>query len=1103
MEMMKIPQGTQAPQRKQDHDLGQARIVRSKLMKFRYIALIVVSIMLLVACDNRTPTVSDQDAVKYQLIVTTDRDIIYADNGKTLAKITAFLTDEDGVPKSGSSIIFFPSQGKMVGSANTDQTGRATSNFDDDGQPTTLTNPVRIVAQYTDSGTNFVRDTVYVQVLPMEALVDTFFVDTQPAGGQIVVTSLEEAGSIKILSHVFDSNGSPVSDVQVEYRVIDRESGVGYIDVSFDSTNGSGVSQTTFYTNAGRIGDASVVATISNDAVETLMRNNPGVYTFNNIRLAKGAGTSGVVFADTARVQAIASPPYQLTVSTLDDIIYADQGATTSRIIGIVRDTTGNPVQGVSVSFSSNYGTINSPKITDDAGVVQTTFSDLGNIYLQDQVARITGKVTHMFYGEVTDTANVQIRLPDDATSRNFYVITQPPSGNILITDQDSVYSAKVMAQVRDNRGVALAGVTVDFRVTAGSNLGYLSAATDVSDSTGTARVAFYLNPNTNGTVTIESFVAGDASISPISKNLVFFPMTDYEINTFTYQSLIYYDNGLTTARVYAVVRDLEGNSVDSIKVNFSADIGTINSPVYTNNAGVAESVFSDLGAVGPGPAIATITARVLHPFWGIHTNTVQVNIHENEFELPKVPAFIDMSASFDELPPVGQPTVTVSELSLFVSDSNGFAVDEGTEVTFSTRIGYVTPFTLTDEDGYASAMFTMGDSSGIAKVYAYSGIASDSVLIRVRPAQAAYVIIPPVTPNFIVVQGGWGAESTTLRAEVRDARGELVDSVYAVTFTIGPRPSGANLNGVGDVVTVETNYGVASATLNAGIESGPVQLRVSVRLANTNIIQAMATPVVIRAGLPAQINADLNISSFEAVGGGFYEIEVAALVWDRYTNPVEDSTQIYWSIVPDSICNVIGESFTNNENISGESYPGMAWSKMYFNSGVIFDQIQISARTWGADGDTIRAFVNEDADSLQGLPFYPGTLLVTPSIAFHDFGTSPGSTVDVTLTALLIDFYGNSIKGGRILFSAIGVSGWKDANGNSIPIPIQVTDDNGMAVVIATFSRVLCTPNFDAGGVTVVSYDPFTAFVWGTLIDPQITSSDQSTIELRRSIPE
>ena len=99
------------------------------------IIFMMVNLLWTSGCDKRTPTIAEKDIINYHLIVTSDKAVIYADNGKTLARITAYLTDEAGVPKSGSTILFYPSQGKMVGTVSTDQTGRAISNFDDDDPP--------------------------------------------------------------------------------------------------------------------------------------------------------------------------------------------------------------------------------------------------------------------------------------------------------------------------------------------------------------------------------------------------------------------------------------------------------------------------------------------------------------------------------------------------------------------------------------------------------------------------------------------------------------------------------------------------------------------------------------------------------------------------------------------------------------------------------------------------------------------------------------------------------------------------------------------------------------------------------------------------------
>ena len=849
-----------------------------KNLSFRIILLSLLTILIFVGCDTRKPTDAVDEPILYNLNLTSDRYVIYADNGKTVAHLTAILTNEVNEPQVGATIVFSALSGAIASNIVTNSSGQAVATFDDKGQPA---ENLKIVARYTDANNNTVRDTVLINVLPMEALVSSFFATTSPGSGRVLVFQDDTTYTATINANVRDSLGVAVKNVLVNYRLLEGLT-IGYLDGGSDSTNALGTSHVTFTNNEGQIGTVRVEASVTSETIQTLVEENPGVYEFGS--LLKNASNSALAFADTVTINFVAAQEYFLSVNTLDTTIYAD--------------------------------------------------------------------------------------------------------------------------------------------------------------------------------------------------------------------------NGVTVSRIFAVVKDADNFGIDTIQVRFSASIGTINSPKFTNQAGVAETVFSDLGTTITSDQVALIIASVEHPFYGTIQDTVEIQIREFAFESPKVPAFINMTTNYDELPPEGQPTIISSALSLFVSDSNGFAVDAGTEVTFNTDIGFITPFTLTNAQGQASAIFTMGDSSGIAKVYAHSGIAVDSVLIRVRPSEASYIIIAPVNPNFIVVQGGWGAESTTLFAEVRDARGELVDEDYLVTFKIGPAPLGSNLNGVGDIVTAETNYGIASATLNAGTEAGPVQVTISTTTTGGRLIRSTGSPVIIRSGLPAQINADIDINAITPVGGGFYELEAAALVWDQYTNPVEDSTQVYWSLEPANIGNIIGESYTNNENINGDAYHGMAWTRLYYNSGVIFDTLKIIARTWGADGDTIRAIINEDADSIQILPFYPGNLLVIPSAQFYDFqpALNPNpSQIGVTLTAILTDYYNNPVKNARILFGSIGAAAWDPLDPDT-GMPIVKTNAQGIAQITVFFAAGLCTPNFDAAG-DPISYNPFGALVWGTLLDPQSISSDQSDIQLVRTM--
>ncbi|MCF7825533.1 MAG: Ig-like domain-containing protein [Candidatus Marinimicrobia bacterium] len=846
---------------------------------FRVMILSLVALSIFVGCDTRNPTEKQDPVINYHLNLTADRYVIYADNGKTVAKVTAILTNEVNEPQVGATIVFSALSGAIASNISTNSSGQAVATFDDKGIAIANLN---IVARYTDSNNNTVRDTVVINVLPMEDLVSSFFATTLPTSGEVKVFKEDSTYSATINANVRDSLGVAVKNVLVNYRILEGST-VGYLDAASDSTNAIGTSHVNFTNNEGQIGLVVVEASVTSLGMQTLLKENPGVYEFGS--LLKNSENSSIAFADTVTINFVAGQVYFLNLNTLDTTIYAD--------------------------------------------------------------------------------------------------------------------------------------------------------------------------------------------------------------------------NGETRARIFAVVKDEDNQGIDTVKVVFSSSIGTINSPKFTNDAGVAETIFSDLGATITVDVVAKIVAKIEHPFYGIVRDTVNVLVRANNPNPPeRVPARIDLISQCLQLPSLTDAEcVDASLLTATVMDSSGYPVEANTLVRFSTDIGFVTEFSTTDEEGVAHSTFSIGDSAGIATIYARTGEVKDSTLITVRPGLPTYIVIPPSAPNRIVVAGGFGVASTTIKAVVRDARGELIDTPYPVRFELGPSiPAGANLDGVGTVTTVESNYGVASVTLNSGSQSGPVRVTAKVTLASGNI-SATAIPVTIAAGPPAFIDVDIDINQIEPIGGGQYQAEMAARVWDRYTNPVEDSTQVYWHVVPDSIASVIGGTLTYGENLNGDQYHGLSWSLVYWNSDRTFDQVQVIAQTYGANGDTIQGYINAAEDSLLLLPFYPGELIVIPSINFHDFQPANNPSPDpvpVLLTAVLTDYYNNAIKNARILFGSFGAAGWQPTDENGMPI--VRTNNAGIAQITVFFDSGLCTPNFNADG-SINSYNPFTAQVWGTLLDPQSIGSDQSSIQLVRTV--
>ena len=138
---------------------------------------------------------------------------------------------------------------------------------------------------------------------------------------------------------------------------------------------------------------------------------------------------------------------------------------------------------------------------------------------------------------------------------------------------------------------------------------------------------------------------------------------------------------------------------------------------------------------------------------------------------------------------------------------------------------------------------------------------------------------------------------------------------------------------------------GIATVSVNSGTAPGTVRVEVSVDCDEDGDyeINANAVPVIIASGAPYYIEPEYDPNSTTPIGGGFYKTQCAAIVYDKWYNPVEDSTYVYWSIdpiAPDTLIDafVEGISFTGNENLDGDANKGVAYSEIVYSTDAIGD---------------------------------------------------------------------------------------------------------------------------------------------------------------------
>ena len=307
---------------------------------------------------------------------------------------------------------------------------------------------------------------------------------------------------------------------------------------------------------------------------------------------------------------------------------------------------------------------------------------------------------------------------------------------------------------------------------------------------------------------------------------------------------------------------------------------------------------------------------------------------------------------------------------------------------------------------------------------------------------ECTYVEIASSVPDNIVVRDGGGIESTSIKAKLFDDNENLIDEPRLIRFVLNPIMEGAYLEepGVTDT-SVFTINGIATVSVNSGTVPGPIRVEASVDCDEDGDyeINANAVPVIIASGAPYYIEPEYDPNSTEPIGGGFYKTQCAAIVYDKWYNPVEDSTYVYWSIdpiAPDTLIDafVEGISFTGNENLDGDANKGVAYSELVYSTDAIGDFGRVKATTFGSDGpdddtiaDSVSAMINEDVGDA-ALFFLPGELSLTASATYHDFSLpTPTNEVEITITAILIDFYGNPVVNAPISFVGTGVEAWKE----------------------------------------------------------------------------
>jgi len=579
--------------------------------------------------------------------------------------------------------------------------------------------------------------------------------------------------------------------------------------------------------------------------------------------------------------------------------------------------------------------------------------------------------------------------------------------------------------------------------------------------------------------------------------------------------------------RIDVILKDSLGKVLPNKLIEFSAkaagvSFGEFNiNSTYTNADGLASVNFSDKDQAAydnaTTPLYEGVTVEAKHV---VDKQEFPITIRFNVFDTAAVqlwPYQFNLSSNTSSIK-VDDGLTSAGLSAKITSRQYGQALKD-LEVYFESTNGRLSELSkFTDTLGIALVDFSdTGDpeEAGVSTIVAryqhpVFGTLIDSVQITILDTTysgtPAYVEIPSSYPGEIMVVGGGGLESTQICARVYDENGVLVNEPVNVTFTLGPNiPEGANINNAGISDSTYTADGEACVSINSGTGPGPVRVTATVLTDSGEVISATATPAIIATGPPYYIEPEYNPQDTDPIGGGFYQTEAAAMVYDRWYNPVSDSTYVYWSMEPnpleaDTVIDafVQGVSFTGNENLNGDNFPGVAYTTITYSTDAIGNLGLVTALTFGTNGDTIMARINEDEGEAM-MYFVPGELNLFANFLYWDFSLD-GNPAEILVTSTLTDSYHIAVSGADVMINATGAAqiDWEITPGIFVPNTyIGETNDDGQVTFRLTYLQVICPPlpNSDP-----LLYEDFTSTVITTLLIPIQITSDPLEIQFVRT---
>lgn len=525
-----------------------------------------------------------------------------------------------------------------------------------------------------------------------------------------------------------------------------------------------------------------------------------------------------IIIADTGvkkyeiPIQVVHYKPKYVELFAESPMLLAD-GASSTKIIAVLKDSIGMPMPDITVRFATTAGTLSSQiGITDENGEVSTELTSTTS----DGTALVTATsfVTNFVEVEFKQYVPAQLEvLADDL---------------VLLADGNDY--TKIIAIPRDENGNIMINIPILFS----STLGTLSSEEGTFGNT-TFLIANSGNSGREATVYLRSTVDGGKAQVTASSYVtnfieVYFQKYVPAFIEISAGSALLPNDGISSTTITAAVKDSTGKVMPDVTVRFATTAGTISSTADNTNQRNITAITDEEGKVQITLFSSTSEETAFVTASSYVTSLIEIKFSEN------VPSSIDISASPTLILADG---ISVSTITAIPKDVEGNTMP-GLAVNFNTTHGTLSEVVkVTDVNGIATVDLTSSSTEGTAIVTATSAIS--------RSVGVQFIAYNPTLINLEVSENsilGDGVSETAIVAKVFDASNQVIPGAvidFSTNYGSLSKTTNVIANQVGEASTTLISEGIQGddqrATVLAEVRGSSLVDSISVRLRGISLV--------------------------------------------------------------------------------------------------------------------------------------------------------------------------------------------------------------------------------------------------------------------------